>query len=177
MGVAALVLALASALFAGLAWWQSRRSATQAQRVADNDAARRHDERTPGFTARFGYAKWFAGQEQPLPAVWFDYQSGPGELFDLTVRLVLRSHARPTPVVAIGPTTNLDTEQWGTGADLLAPMVVGQERLVLVALNARELGNEAAFVVSCATADGESWQVPVRCHIPEPVGPPEAIVL
>jgi Zn-dependent protease with chaperone function len=176
MEIAALLVALAASVFAGLAWWQARRSATQAQRVADIDAARRHDERAPKFTARFGYAQGLEQQQRPLPAVWFDYLAGPGELFDLAVRLVRRSDARPTPILAIGPMTDLDSEQWGTSTALFTPMVVGQERLVLVALDERGLGNEAAFVVSCAAAEGEQWQVPVRCNVPQQVAPPNVIV-
>ncbi len=134
--------------------------------MADIDEERRHNERAPTIEARFGQTRWHERQENDVDVIWFDYVDGPDALVFVEVELVHRAEAKQTPVLTIASSEH--EEAWSNTAELLCPFIRGQERLVIVQRHPERVGGTAAFVVTCRTAAGEQWRVPVRCDLPEP---------
>ena len=161
-------VAVASAVIATLSWRASRRAADAAAQVAGIDAERRHEERAPRFSARFGRALWTDAHEEigGVDVVWFDYLSGPPTLTKVSVELMTRAEGRPQ---AISRIADSETEAWGQRIDSLYPfdLDLGKEPVILVERGRRAPSGDAVFLLTCHAGAAE-WVIPVRCEIPEP---------
>ena len=162
MESAALIISGIATAAAVLAMLASRRSARAAARIVELDEERRHDERAPRFTARYGQTRWAASQPED-DVVWFDYRAGPGALASANVRLITRADAEQPVLLNIAACDG----EWAQQVELVDPfdLEIGTETLIRVDRDRDRNGGEAVFVVECA-AGNEVWAVPVRCAIP-----------
>jgi hypothetical protein len=164
MAIAALIISGVAAAAAVLAMLAARRSARAAARTVQIDEERRHDERAPVFSARYGQASWDDGEPEDVDVVWFDYLAGPGTLASVIVRLIMRTDAHEPVFSNIAAPDG----EWSDRVELADPfdVEIGTETLIRVTRPQERPSDDAVFVLHCR-AGIEEWEVPVRCEIPQ----------
>jgi hypothetical protein len=142
----------------------ARRSSRAAARTVQIDEERRHEERAPTFTARYGQTRWDDSQREDGDVVWFDYLAGPGALASVSVRLITRTDAHEPVLSNIAAPDG----EWGDRVELADPydVEIGSETLICVDRPQDRPRGDAVFVLHCR-AGFEEWEVPVRCEIPD----------